>query len=75
MLADMLQGLGRRHVNYGVRDEHYEKVGQALIWMLENLLGDAFTAEARLAWTELYSTVAEAMKKAAVDHPAAPAVA
>lgn len=63
-LVTMLEDLGRRHVTYGVRDEHYAKVRDALFWTLETLLGDAFTAEARKAWTELYDTVSAIMRGA-----------
>ena len=71
MLRDMptlkatLQGLAKRHVGYGVRDEHYDIVGQALLWTLERGLGDAFTPEARIAWSELYAAVAQIMRNAA----------
>lgn len=64
-LATTLQSLGARHVTYGVRDEHYKPVGEALIWTLENGLGAAFTGEARGAWMTLYGTVADVMRKAA----------
>jgi hemoglobin-like flavoprotein len=73
MLRDMptlvatLEALAKRHVDYGVRDEHYDTVGQALLWTLERGLGDAFTPEARIAWTELYAAVAQIMRKAAND--------
>jgi hemoglobin-like flavoprotein len=30
-----LENLGRRHVDYGVRDHHYDLVGAALLWTLE----------------------------------------
>jgi nitric oxide dioxygenase len=66
-LHDLLSKLGQRHVIYGVRDEHYDKVGEALLWTLEKGLGSAFTPQARTAWTELYATVAEAMRASA--HP------
>jgi hemoglobin-like flavoprotein len=71
MLRDMptlvmtLQGLARRHVGYGVKDEHYDKVGEALLWTLENGLGDAFTPQVRDAWAALYTTVANVMRDAA----------
>ena len=69
-LATMLDGLGQRHARYGVKDEHYEKVGQALIWTLEKGLGEAFTPEARKAWTALYATVATRMKAAVAKRAA-----
>ena len=71
MLRDMptlvttLEALAKRHVAYGVRDEHYDKVGEALLWTLEKGLGAAFTSEAKAAWTVLYGAVAQIMLKAA----------
>jgi nitric oxide dioxygenase len=47
-----------------VRDEHYAKVGDALIWTLEQGLKPSFTREAREAWTALYGTVAATMQNA-----------
>jgi nitric oxide dioxygenase len=60
----MLSGLAKRHVDYGVRDEHYGKVGEAPMWTLEKGLGNGFTGEVRAAWAALYGTVAT-MKEAA----------
>lgn len=57
--------LGRRHLAYGVRDEHYSSVGTALIWTLEQGLGADFTPEVREAWTTVYALLAETMKNAA----------
>src|SRR5688572_7512904 len=37
-----LAALGRRHAAYGVEEHHYNTVGQALIWMLEQDLGPVF---------------------------------
>jgi hemoglobin-like flavoprotein len=77
MLRDMptlvmtLQGLAKRHVGYGVQDEHYDKVGEALLWTLERGLGDAFTAQVRDAWTALYVAVAKIMRDAAKGKSAA----
>jgi hemoglobin-like flavoprotein len=60
-----VEALGRRHVGYGVCDEHYQTVGEALLWTLEQGLGDAFTPEVRAAWTAAYSWLAFTMKRAA----------
>jgi hemoglobin-like flavoprotein len=59
------QQLARRHVGYGVQPRHYDSVGMALIWTLEQGLGTALTPAARHAWLLAYSTLAEAMKAAA----------
>jgi nitric oxide dioxygenase len=63
-LSPILAQLARRHVNYGVRDEHYDKVGEALLWTLENGLGEGFTPEVKKAWADLYGQVAATMKQA-----------
>jgi hemoglobin-like flavoprotein len=64
-LVGMLEALAQRHVTYGVRDEHYAKVGEALLWTLEKSFGAAFTEEARSAWATLYGIVADTMRKTA----------
>jgi hemoglobin-like flavoprotein len=66
-LTAAIQALGRRHVQYGVKEEHYDTVGQALLWALENALGEAFTAEARSAWFAVYTWLATTMKMAAAE--------
>lgn len=38
-LVPAVEDLGRRHATYGVRDENYETVGDALLWTLEQGLG------------------------------------
>lgn len=57
--------LGVRHVGYGVTDQHYRTVASALLWTLEQGLGDAFTPATRAAWTECYVTLADVMQQAA----------
>ena len=56
-----------RHAGYQVRDEHYETVGEALLWTLGRGLGAAFTAETQAAWAKTYWTLAETMKAGARD--------
>jgi hemoglobin-like flavoprotein len=60
-----IQALARRHVAYGVEPGHYNSVGAALLWTLEQGLGDAFTPEVRAAWANLYAILAGAMQQAA----------
>ena len=64
-LVPAVEALGRRHVGYGVTDQHYETVGAALLWTLEQGLGEAFTPEVREAWTATYYTLADVMRNAA----------
>jgi hemoglobin-like flavoprotein len=60
-----VEELGRRHVAYGVTEKHYEPVGAALLWTLEQGLGPDFSPPVKAAWTETYITVAGVMTKAA----------
>jgi len=60
-----VEELGRRHVDYGVEDRHYDTVGAALLWTLEQGLGEHWNPAARDAWTGAYGLVAGVMKTAA----------
>ncbi|HET7793214.1 MAG TPA: globin family protein [Rhizobacter sp.] len=64
-LTPTLRKLGARHVNYGVRDEHYATVGGALLKTLEQGLGAAYTDEVHAAWVALYRVVSATMMDAA----------
>ena len=59
MIEPALVSLGKRHVAYGVRKEHYAVVGQALLWTLEQALGDEFNDEMKTAWTKVYTALAD----------------
>jgi hemoglobin-like flavoprotein len=63
-LRGAIEALGRRHAGYGVRDHHYTTVGEALIWTLEQGLGDAWTAEVRAAWVDAYGWLSFVMREA-----------
>lgn len=71
-LLPAIQGLARRHVDYGVTREHYASVGGALLWTLEQGLGEAFTPAVREAWTEAYGLLSSAMLQSVTDVPSAP---
>jgi hemoglobin-like flavoprotein len=64
-LIDTVQEMGMRHVNYGVKDEHYDTVGAAFLWTLEQGLGTEWTPEAQSAWVAAYGVLSSAMKSAA----------
>jgi len=64
-LRPTLAALGARHRGYGVRDLHYAVVAQALLDTLAVALGPAFTAEARVSWTEAYGVLAGGMRAGA----------
>ena len=62
------QNLARKHVGYGVKTEHYAPVGAALLWTLEQGLGEAFTPEVKTAWADAYGLLSSVMI-AAADAP------
>src|SRR5262245_38272299 len=64
-LQPILESLGRRHVYYGVKESHYDTVGEALLGALAYLLGPAFTPEVKQAWWAIYTLMADTMKRAA----------
>ncbi|MBI1390804.1 MAG: hemin receptor [bacterium] len=64
-IVPAVQSLGKRHVGYGVKPEHYDTVGVALLWTLEKGLGSEFNEDVKTAWENVYGTLAAVMKDAA----------
>jgi len=71
-LLPVLEGLGKKHVAYGVIPAHYGIVGQALLDTLALGLGDAFTPELKDAWSEIYGVVSSTMIKGSNKEAAPP---
>jgi hemoglobin-like flavoprotein len=59
------KALAVRHVDYGVRPDHYAPVGAALLWTLEQGLGADFTPETAEAWRAAYTALSGEMIQAA----------
>lgn len=64
-ITPAVEQLGERHVAYKVKDAHYNSVGAALLWTLDQGLGEKFTPAVQEAWALTYGTLAEVMKNAA----------
>ena len=60
-----IRDLAVRHVEYGVKLADYDALREALLWTLEQTLGEDFTPSVREAWTLCYDELAGAMKEAA----------
>jgi len=73
-LGPALADLGRRHAQYGVSVAHYDTVGAALLWTLEQGLGPAWTPQVRAAWSRSYALLADVMRAAAGEPALAPDV-
>jgi nitric oxide dioxygenase len=70
-LIPAVEALGRRHVAYGAKAEHYPVVGAALLWTLEKGLGADWTPDVAKAWTAAYATLSEFMIAQAYNRPQA----
>ena len=66
-LVPTLKEMGAAHAGYGVKDKDYNTVGAALLWTLEQGLGDAFTDEVKNAWGAAYEVLANTMKEGAAE--------
>lgn len=66
-LSGDIAAMAQRHVAYGVKPAQYKKVGEALLWTLEQGLGKDFTPEVKEAWTKCYTTLAHTMIKASAN--------
>ena len=66
-IGPAVQELGKRHIDYGVKDKDYDTVAEALIWTLGQGLGEGFTDEVKSAWVETYTILATTMKEAAEE--------
>jgi hemoglobin-like flavoprotein len=66
-IVPALKALGLRHAGYGVVDAHYETVGEALLWTLEQRLGESFTPDMAEAWSAAYGLLAQAMQSGPRD--------
>ena len=64
-LVPVLKDLGARHVGYGVKEQHYDTVGSALIWTLQEGLGQEFSDEVCEAWVQAYQLLSSGMQQGA----------
>jgi len=67
-IVPAVRALGQRHAGYQVNDEHYETVGAALLWTLEQGLGDGvWNNDTSNAWLAVYTVLSDTMKSAAAE--------
>jgi hemoglobin-like flavoprotein len=60
-----IRDLAARHAEYGVKLADYGAMREALLWTLEQALGEDFTSTVLDAWTVCYDELAGEMKAAA----------
>ena len=56
-----IKKLAERHVQYGVKESHYNAVGVALIWTLQQGLGRDWNKETKEAWMACYDEISSIM--------------
>ena len=69
VLGGMLEELGRRHVTYGIRPEHYPLVGAVLLETFADFFGKHWTQAHHDAWVQGYEAVSSLMLKATQEPP------
>jgi hemoglobin-like flavoprotein len=70
-ILPVASALAKRHVDYGVKASHYEPVGAALLWTLEQGLGDQWTPDLKDAWAAAYGLLSQFMIDEAYGRSAA----
>ena len=66
-VVTFLVRLGARHAHYGVQPAHFDVVGAALLWTLEQGLGSEFTPPVEEAWTVAWHIIADTMLTGMTD--------
>lgn len=67
LVERMLRELGRRHVQYGVRPEHYGVFGECLLRALKKASGERWSIETELLWRTVYEDIADVMAQGAAE--------
>jgi methyl-accepting chemotaxis protein len=60
-LEENMKQLGELHVTYGVKEEYFPIMGEALIFTLKKCLPDEFNPAIKTAWTAVYLTMSTQM--------------
>lgn len=60
-LVEDIAAMAKRHVDYGAKPIHYQKVGAALLWTLEKGLGNDWNEKTAKAWENCYKMLADKM--------------
>jgi len=63
-VTQAIKDLGKRHAGYGVQSGYFNIFGAALLWSLEQVIGPDFTPDVKVAWSEAYALLANAMREA-----------
>jgi len=59
-----IAAIGQRHINYGAMPTDFNTFGAALLWAMEQTLGEEFTDPVKKAWAEAFQLIVKGMKSA-----------
>ncbi len=57
-----IAALAQRHAGYGVKPQHYETVGKALLWTIKNGIGRDWNPAVEEAWKLCYTMLSQTMQ-------------
>jgi hemoglobin-like flavoprotein len=60
-LLSVIGKVAKDHVHYGVEAGHYQPVGDALFWSLQQGLGTHWTPDVEAAWQKVYAFLSQRM--------------
>ena len=60
-LTEEIKQLAIRHVQYGVKEQHYKAVGTALLWTLQQGLGRDWNEDVKEAWDACFQILSDTM--------------
>ena len=60
-LTEEIKQLAIRHVQYGVKEQHYKAVGTALLWTLQQGLGKDWDEGVKEAWASCFNILSTTM--------------
>ncbi|MGK3987577.1 globin domain-containing protein [Sorangium sp. So ce136] len=69
-LEEKLMAMGAKHVDYGVTDEMYPWVADALISAMSEVAGAEWSPAHRQAWSDALGAIASLMQRGAREHGA-----
>jgi len=56
-----MRSLGELHVAYGIKEEYFPIMGDALLYMLKKVLKQDFSPAIRTSWLHVYDTMSKQM--------------
>ena len=66
-IGNEMKRLGEMHVNYGVQEEYFDLMGDALFHTLEEVLKKSWSHQVEEAWHDVYGRLASQMVQAMRD--------